>query len=220
MSRSKVRQIILSHILYIMPKDLTDLINEYLGEDKQINREKRYITEIRQFFNTYISIFTTLTNSIVPYYLIKSADKALSAIEENSGFKPFVMEVPVFLKDVRNFPIKNAFDYLSSIMLTEPVWCMTSKPTEMRVTCFQFIIDNLHFAESVQVKQISQFFYMIKVLVESSRIHAGNLPPNVAYHLTKDMAKSLYIHVDRRLGLGSEIKSLNNVDGNKPRVTD
>ncbi len=54
MSRSKVRQIILSPILYIMPKDLTDLINEYLGEDKQINREKRYITEIRQFLNTYI----------------------------------------------------------------------------------------------------------------------------------------------------------------------
>ncbi len=163
-------------------------------------------------------MFTTLTNFIVPYYLMKSAAKALSAIEENSGFKPFVMEVPVFLKDVRNFSIKNAFDYLSSIMLTEPVWCMTSKPTEMRVTCFQFIIDNLHFAESVHVKQISQFFYMIKVLVESSRIHSGNLPLNVAYHLTKDMAKSLYIHVDRRLGLGSEIKSLNNVDGNKPTL--
>ena len=37
---------------------------------------------------------------------------------------------------------------------------------------------------------------MVKSLVDSSRILSGNLPLNVAYHLTKDMERSLYIHVD------------------------
>ena len=59
---------------------------------------------------------------------------------------------------------------------------------------------------------------MMKSLVDSSRILSGNLPLNVADHLTKDMSRSLYIHVDRRLGLGSQIESLNNVDGNKPTL--
>ena len=47
------RQIILPRILYMMPNVLIELINGYLGEDKKINREKRYTTEIRKFFDMF-----------------------------------------------------------------------------------------------------------------------------------------------------------------------
>ena len=215
-----VRRIILPHILYVMPKVLVDLIDPYLGEDKQISREKRYTTEIRKFFDTLMSNVEGYLDFVAPNYLLKAAMNALSAIENNSGFAPFFTDknkasIPAWL-GINFNSIKNSFDCLDSIILTDSVWFYTSKRTEVKITFFQFMIDNFHHFET-PIKKISRVFHMVKSLVDSSRILSGNLPLNVAYHLTKDMERSLYAHVDR-LGRGSKIKSLDNKKNNKPTL--
>ncbi len=219
-----VRRIILPHILYVMPKVVIDLIDAYLGEVKQISREERYTTEIRKFFDTFLTEFVHQSSCFaVYYYHYRAAMHALLAIENNSGFAPFFT-----LKNKNSFPhwfkisinfnsIKNSFDCLDSIFLTDSVWCEISEPEEMKITFFQLLINNLLFFKNLSIKKISRLFYMLKSLVDSSRIFSGNLPLNVAYHLTKNIERSLYAHVDR-LGRSSKIKSLDNKKNSKPTL--
>ena len=210
-----VRRIILRRIFYTIPKVLIDLIDAYLGKDKQISREKRYTTEIGKFFDTFLNKIVHQSGFAVYYYHWQAAINALSAIENNSGFAPFFTN-----KNKKSFPdsfkisinfnsIKNSFDCLDSIILTDSVWCEPSEPQEMKITFFQVLINTLRISKTLSIKEISRLFYMLKSLVDSSRILSGNLPLNVAYHLTKDMERSLYAHVDR-LGRGSKDNKKNN----------
>ena len=87
---------------------------------------------------------------------------ALSAIENNSGFAPFFTDknkdsIPAWL-GINFISIKNSFDCLDSIILTDSVWFYTSKRTEMKITFFQFIIDNLHFFEICRLRKFPGFF--------------------------------------------------------------
>ncbi len=221
-NRSAVRQIILPQILYyMMPKRLIDLVDGYLGEDEKMNG-KRYIKEIRKFLNTFDSMFPSVMRrfcELFPSYgLLQLADEALSSIEQNSGFKPFFTENPPDILVNTNFR-KNSFECLASIIF-ERVWefkCEVNPKINFKTTFFQFIMNLLllHYVNSRSVKKISRFFYMVKSLVDSSRILSGNLPLNVAYQLTTDMVWSLYIHVYHRLELESPLMSLIITKNNK-----
>ncbi len=181
-----------------------------------------YITKIKEFFVELKSKFGDLNGYHTLYAFVVYAINALSAIEKNSSFEPLVNKWYVMEDLYLNFPIQNAYDYLSIIM-TEPVMCNIRKWEDLKVekkfTFFQYLLMEKGTLGSNFVKQFPQIFYMVRALADSSYILAGKgkLPPNVAFHLTREMSKSLYDHVIC-LGWGSKIKSLDNTKDNKPTL--
>ena len=75
------------------------------------------------------------------------------------------------------------------------------------------VINNLDLMKPSMIRQVREFFYGVKALVDSAYILSGAVPSHVGFHLTPDMEKSLYIHVNRDLKLGDKLKIKTSCEG-------
>ncbi len=204
---SQTRKDIISRILPVvlpLPSILLDIINGYvqevqLAQEWVINQIEAFIKEVRNTFTTlcgFLYEYELLKCFLYEYELLKFAFMALKAIRNNSGFEPF--EVKIFQGQL---PGKNAYDFMTTLV-TQPV----SGPQGNPWTFLEVVINFLDRMQPSMVRQVPDFFYGVKALVESAYILSNNIPSHVGFHLTPDMVRSLCIHVDRNLKLGDQLK--------------
>ncbi len=147
-----------------------------------------------------INVFSTLCGYLYEYELLRSALNALKAIRNNSGFEPF--EAKIF--QGQQLPIKNAYDFMVMLVTQQ-----MSNPHDNPWTFFEVVINFLSRVQPSMIRQVPEFFYGVKALVNSAYILSGKFPSHVGFHLTSDMIRSFCIHVDRDLKLGDKLKEKN-----------
>ena len=195
---SQTRKDLISRILPVvlpLPGVLSNIINDY-AQEVQPDQES-VIKQIEAFIGGVRSAFATICGYLYEHQLLNFALEALKAIRNNSGFEPF--EAKIF--QYPPLPVKNAYDFMTMLVTQR-----ASGPAKDPTTFFEIVINFLDRMQPSMVRQVPEFFYGVKALVESAYILSGNVPSHVGFYLPSDMVKSLCIHVDRNLKLGNKLK--------------
>ncbi len=195
---SQTRKDLISRILPVvlpLPKLLLDIIKGYASEVQPA--QEWVINQIEAFINGVMTV-TRRRNCTYESALLDLALNALKAIRNNSGFEPFEAKI----SQGPQLPVKNAYDFMT-MLVTQ----MVSSPAENYPrTLFELVINLLHNIQPSVIRQVPEFFYEVKALVDSAYVLSKNIPLRVGFHLIPDMENSLYMHVDRDLKLGDQLQ--------------